>query len=38
MNWVTEGQLLCLPMILAGIIILVWSYRRNHPSGNYQAV
>jgi phosphatidylglycerol:prolipoprotein diacylglycerol transferase len=35
-NWVTEGQLLCLPMILLGAYILAWAYRRNRPSGNLQ--
>lgn len=36
LDWVTEGQLLCVPMIATGIYILVWSYRRNRPSGNFQ--
>ncbi|HVY23390.1 MAG TPA: prolipoprotein diacylglyceryl transferase [Steroidobacteraceae bacterium] len=35
-GWVTEGQILCVPMMAAGIYILVWSYRRNQPSGNYK--
>lgn len=26
-GWMTRGQLLCLPMIAAGIALLVWSYR-----------
>jgi len=34
-GWVTEGQLLCLPMIAVGIYILVWAYRSKRPSGNY---
>lgn len=27
-GWLTKGQLLSLPMILVGILMLVWSYRR----------
>jgi phosphatidylglycerol:prolipoprotein diacylglycerol transferase len=34
-GWVTTGQLLSLPMIIAGIWMLVIAYRRNEPSGNY---
>jgi phosphatidylglycerol:prolipoprotein diacylglycerol transferase len=34
LGWVTEGQLLSAPMILAGIALLVIAYRRNLPSGN----
>lgn len=26
-GWLTRGQLLCLPMIAAGALLLVWSYR-----------
>jgi len=37
-GWVTEGQLLCLPMIVLGMYILTWSYRHKRPSGNYQIV
>jgi phosphatidylglycerol---prolipoprotein diacylglyceryl transferase len=33
-GWVTEGQLLSLPMIIAGIALLVIAYRRSVPSGN----
>jgi len=29
------GQLLSLPMIVAGLWMLVIAYRRNQPSGNY---
>ncbi len=36
-GWVTMGQILSTPMILAGIAMLVFAYRRNQPSGNYQA-
>jgi phosphatidylglycerol:prolipoprotein diacylglycerol transferase len=34
LGWVTEGQLLSVPMILAGIVLLVIAYKRNLPSGN----
>lgn len=37
-GWVTRGQLLSLPMIAAGIAILVWSYRTQPlPEGRGQA-
>jgi phosphatidylglycerol:prolipoprotein diacylglycerol transferase len=35
-GWVTMGQLLSLPMILAGLAILAYAYRRHEPSGNFQ--
>jgi len=35
LDWVTMGQLLSLPMILAGLWLLALAYRRNQPSGNY---
>ena len=35
-DWVTMGQILSTPMIIAGVILLVIAYRRNEPSGNYQ--
>ncbi len=28
-NWMSMGQVLSLPMIIAGIIMMVWAYRRN---------
>jgi len=28
-GWVTMGQLLSLPMILAGFAIVIWAYRNN---------
>lgn len=28
-NWLTMGQLLCLPMIIAGAIMMVWAYGSN---------
>ena len=34
-NWVTMGQILSLPMILGGIILLGIAYRRRAPSGNF---
>jgi phosphatidylglycerol:prolipoprotein diacylglycerol transferase len=36
-GWVTMGQILSLPMILAGVALLVVAYRRNEPSGNVAA-
>ncbi len=33
-NWLTMGQLLSLPMVAIGIVLLVIAYRRNAPSGN----
>ena len=33
-NWVTMGQILSMPMILAGLAMLALAYRRNQPSGN----
>lgn len=35
LDWVTMGQLLSLPMIVAGAWMLVLAWRRNEPSGNY---
>jgi phosphatidylglycerol:prolipoprotein diacylglycerol transferase len=34
-DWVTMGQLLSTPMIVAGLVMLVIAYRRNQPSGNF---
>jgi len=36
LDWVTMGQLLSLPMILAGLWMLAIAYRRHEPSGNYR--
>ena len=33
-GWLTMGQVLSTPMVLAGTIMLVVAYRRNEPSGN----
>jgi phosphatidylglycerol:prolipoprotein diacylglycerol transferase len=35
-DWVTMGQVLSLPMIVAGAWLLAVAYRRNEPSGNYR--
>ena len=34
-DWVTMGQILSLPMIVAGLWMIAVAYRRNQPSGNY---
>ncbi|MGQ0384829.1 MAG: prolipoprotein diacylglyceryl transferase [Gammaproteobacteria bacterium] len=34
-GWLTTGQLLSLPMLIAGLAMLAWSARRREPSGNY---
>jgi len=34
-GWLTEGQVLSMPMILAGIGMLAWAYRARQPSGNF---
>lgn len=34
-GWVTMGQVLSLPMAVAGVTMLVLAYRRRVPSGNY---
>ncbi len=34
-NWLTTGQLLSIPMFIAGVAMLVYAYRRGTPSGNY---
>jgi phosphatidylglycerol:prolipoprotein diacylglycerol transferase len=36
-GWLTEGQVLSMPMILAGIGMLAWAYRARQPSGNFAA-
>jgi phosphatidylglycerol:prolipoprotein diacylglycerol transferase len=36
LDWVTMGQILSTPMILAGIAMLVVAYRRNERSGNFK--
>ena len=34
-GWLTMGQLLSLPVLLAGLAMLVWAYTRRQPSGNF---
>ncbi len=34
-GWLTMGQLLSLPMIVAGFAMLAWASRTRRPSGNY---
>jgi len=34
-GWLTEGQVLSVPMILVGAGLLAWAYRVRIPSGNY---
>jgi phosphatidylglycerol:prolipoprotein diacylglycerol transferase len=36
LDWVTMGQILSTPMIIAGLVLLAIAYRRNQPSGNLQ--
>lgn len=31
-NWLTMGQVLCLPMIIGGIGLMVWAYRRQETA------
>jgi phosphatidylglycerol:prolipoprotein diacylglycerol transferase len=37
LDWVTMGQALSLPMIIAGLAMLAYAYRQREPSGNYRA-
>jgi phosphatidylglycerol---prolipoprotein diacylglyceryl transferase len=36
-DWVTMGQILSAPMVIAGIILMVIAYRRREQSGNWQS-
>ena len=36
-GWLTEGQVLSLPMILGGVGLLLYAHRVHTPSGNYVA-
>ncbi len=33
LGWVTMGQILTLPMLLAGVLLLAWAYRRRPAAG-----
>ncbi len=33
-GWFTMGHLLTLPMLIGGVALLVWAYRKPQPSGN----
>jgi phosphatidylglycerol:prolipoprotein diacylglycerol transferase len=34
-GWVTMGQVLSFPMILLGVIFVLYAYRTRTPSGNF---
>ena len=34
-GWLTMGQLLSLPALVAGLAMLAWAYARRQPSGNF---
>jgi phosphatidylglycerol:prolipoprotein diacylglycerol transferase len=34
-GWLTEGQVLSIPMILGGVGMLAWAYRARQASGNF---
>jgi phosphatidylglycerol---prolipoprotein diacylglyceryl transferase len=38
LGWVTMGQILSTPMIIAGAALLIAAYRRNQESGNYNEI
>ncbi len=31
-DWFTMGQLLCVPMIIAGLVMMFWAYQRSNPA------
>ena len=35
LGWLTMGQLLTLPVLIAGLAMLAWAYTRRLPSGNF---
>ncbi|NRB38174.1 MAG: prolipoprotein diacylglyceryl transferase [Pseudomonadales bacterium] len=38
-DWMSRGQILSLPMILIGVIVMAWAYRRGEPlSHQYKAI
>jgi len=34
-GWLTTGQILSFPMLIAGVVIMIIAFRRNEPSGNF---
>ncbi len=36
-GWLTTGQILCMPMIVGGAVLLGWAYKRRVPTGNLVA-
>ncbi len=36
-SWLTMGQVLSLPMVIGGVVLLTLAYRRPEPSGNLGA-
>ena len=36
-GWLTEGQVLSVPMVIAGVAMLAWAYCVRRPSGNFVA-
>ena len=37
-GWLTEGQVLSIPMLVFGVVLLAYAYRSRTPSGNLSAV
>ncbi len=37
LGWVTMGMILSLPVLLAGIVLMLLAYQRQEPSGNFKA-
>jgi phosphatidylglycerol:prolipoprotein diacylglycerol transferase len=37
-DWLTMGMLLTTPMIIIGVGLMSYAYRRNEPTGNLGAV
>ena len=36
-GWLTEGQVLSIPMLIGGVVLLAYAYRSRTPSGNLSA-
>ena len=36
-GWLTEGQVLSFPMVVAGLVLLAYAYRARSPSGYFVA-